>query len=116
MASAKRLTDLGLAIAQGQPWRHKARKAGCSVPPLASITISPTPCPPLQAASSATPSGSLAKRRWPAASTQASSQDLETSTPQMLCITVTCLVCTIDESSDCSVVRDNGDDPWLHHG
>src|ERR1700741_4284088 len=31
----------------------------------------------------------------------------------MICITVTCLVCAIGKSTDCSVVRDNGDAPWL---
>src|SRR5580700_4031824 len=44
---------------------------------------------------------------------QASSRAFEISTPQMIFITVTYVRL---RSSDCSVVRDNGEDPRLTHG
>src|ERR1700678_317264 len=43
---------------------------------------------------------------------RASREDEAISTPQMMRVTVTCLVCATEVSCDCSVVRDLGRGPW----
>src|SRR5271168_1148685 len=46
---------------------------------------------------------------------RASREDEAISTPQMMRVTVTCLVCATEMSCDCSVVRDLGSGPWAEH-
>ncbi len=91
IASAKRRTARGLASAAGRPSAQSKPKARRSYPPVASRTTMPTRCSRQKARSARTPSTVLANRAVrPARCTQASSQALDTSTPQM--ISVTCLV------------------------
>ena len=93
IASAKRRTSRGLRIAQGRSCAHRRAKGLFSYPPVASIATRPTPWLWQNAASAATPSAVLAKRwKAPARPMRASRCVDETSTPQMMSVTVTCLV------------------------
>ena len=93
IASAYRRTLRGLVSAQLIPVSHSSTKARRSYPPLASITTSVTACSRQNLDSSAMPAASLSKlaNRRPG-SMQTSSLAFETSTPQIVFFTVTCLV------------------------
>src|SRR5277367_5788644 len=66
-----------------------------------------------KAASAAMPSELLGNEvRAPWRPMRASREDEAISTPQMMRVTVTCLVCATEMSCDCSVVRDLGSGPW----
>ena len=90
---AKSRIARGLSKATGTPPAHSKAKACFSYPPLASIATSSTLCCRQNAASSAMPSAVLRKERaGPEGPTKASREVEETSTPQIVLVTVTCLV------------------------
>src|SRR5438445_1796114 len=93
MPSAKRRTARGLSRVTGKPRAHSKAKGCFSYPPVASMATSSTPCCWQKAANSAQPSGLLGKERvGPWGPIPASREKEETSTPQIILATVTCLV------------------------
>ena len=113
--SANRRTQRGLRMATARPKAQSWLKACFSYPPVASMATSSTPCWRQNSARPAIPSGVLGKQHsGPSQPMRACKSTEQTSTPQMILDTVTCLVRAIEKSGDCSVVRASGGGPKAH--